>query len=364
MARRATKSTVPASTISTSTSAPVTESPKVARARATRAKADIQDAFDEMAAETASQEAVDPKFTEVMRANEDRIRKSVAGLTVEKTIQSLSTVGLEISRGLNQVSEILTQKLSELQDVTDAVNLHRDELARLHKIDVAATAIDNLVADYNKKNSELDVLINERKTAWAKEEQDHARFIRERNEEAEKTRRREQGDYEYTKAQERKFAQDAFEAELKKQDKAAREKQETLEKNWALREETLKARENELISLRAQVEAFPETLKKEKAAAEAILSNTMKKAHETEMTLIRKDMETNVKLMNQQIVALQSALEKQVEQTIKLQDQLAAEKKVAQDVVLKALDSASDQRALREVTNFAAGRDSTASAKK
>ncbi len=361
MARKATKATTTATTTTVATDL---ESPKVTRARSTRAKADVQDAFNDISAELANQEVTDPKFAEIIRANETRVRTSVAGLTVEKTIQSISNMGLEISRGLNQVSEVLTQKLAELQDVSDAVDIQSNELTRLHKLDVAASSLDSLVADYHKQQIDFEADMVGRKLTWAKEEADHARFLRERNEEAEKARKRESSDYEYAKAQERKFAQAAFEEELNKLSKSANEKQEVLAKQWLAREEVLKARENELTDLRQQVSAFPDALKKEVSKAEAIITNTMTRNHSTEMTLLKKDMETTSRLASQEIAGLKIALEKQVEQTNSLQAQLAAEKQVSQSVVLKALDSASDQRALREVTNFASGRDSNASAKK
>ena len=350
------------STIATQVQA-TPETPKVTRARTTRARADVQEAFNEIEQEVADN-MVDPKFATIISENEARIRKAVEPLGIEKAVQSLSTIGLEISRGLNQISESVVQKLTELQNLNDAVTLQKNELTRLHKIDVAATALDSMVADYNQKKVELenqisarttefDVMTAERKVAWAKEESDHARMVRERNEETEKQRRREVSDYEYAKNQERKLKEDTAQEQIAKLVKAATERQEILEKTWLARETELKARETELVDLRSQVASFPDTMKKEVSKAEAVLSNTLSKKYEMDITLLKKDMDTDKKLAAQEIAALQATIQNQSSEIASLKNQLASEKMATQNVIVKALDSASGQRTLQEVTNFA-----------
>jgi len=373
MARKAnTTNTTVTESVATTVIAPP-ETPKMTRARATRARADVQSAYDEIVEET-TQNVPDAKLSFIVQANEDRIRKSVAGQTVDKAVQSLSAIGLELSRGLNQISESVVQKLNELQDLTDAVDLQKNELSRLHKIDVAATALDNMVADYEAKKSdfeatiaaqtlEFETLVAEKKAAWAKEESDHARLVRERNEETEKLRRREVQDYEYTKNQERKLKEDAIQEQMLKVVKQAKERQEALEKDWLVREEALKAREAELVDLRTQVAGFDALMKKEIAKAEAVVSNTLKRDYDTKEKLANKDFETAQKISTQEIASLQATIAKQTQEIANLQSQLLLEKQASQNVVVKALESASGQQALKEVAAFASNQNGNSTKK-
>ena len=332
--------------------APV-ESTKIVRARATRSRSDVADAYSEIVDVQSSQEPQDPKMVEIIRMNEERVRKNTAGLSVDKVLSTVSATKLEMSRALDSVIEVMQTKLAELQDVAEAVNIHRSELERLHKIDIAATSLDQLIAENTRSQAEFEAMTAEKKAAWAREDSEHARFIKERNEDLEKLRRREQADYDYNMSFKRKAAEDDLRNALNTMDKTAKERIAELEKDFNLRNENLKAREQEFNDLKAQVAAFPEVLRKELSAANAIVTNTLSKAHQQEMALVRKDIETNDRIFKNENAALTGMIAKQAEQIVALQSQLEREKEKSQSVVLKALDGASAQMALREVQNFA-----------
>ena len=120
--------------------------------RARRTKAEIQPEFsaiqDEM--ETA-RESADAKADELARVKEAEARQAVEGVTVDGVVEQISKLGLDLSRTLNGLSEKLADEVSRLATLRSAVELERKELERLHKIDVAATALDQLVQEYAKR---------------------------------------------------------------------------------------------------------------------------------------------------------------------------------------------------------------------
>ena len=356
--KKTTKTTVAA------TSNPPTDSPTISRARSTRTKADVSDAFTEISKASDTREPLDQKFVDQQRMNEDRVRKTASSLAIDKVVQDASAISLTVGRALSGLSEQLVQKLGEFEDVSQAVDYERQELARLHQIDVAKCAIDNLVEEYRNKQSDLISGIEYQKAAWTKEAFDYAKTVSERNTETEKSRKRELADYEYNKVQEAKFAKEALNEELRKIARNNQDRQEDLERDWATRESTIKMSEAELANMRAQVAAFPEQLKKEVAKGEAIVTNTLNSKFQTEKTLLQKEMETNTRIFSQEKAALQATILQQTNQISALQDQLEKVKEASQSVVLKALDSASGRATLEQITTFAQNKDGSTSKSK
>ena len=217
-----------------------------APARPRRSKAETQREFAEIQEEVeAAQQTLDAKTIEATRLREAQVRHRLEGVSVEMVVQKISALGLEVSRALADVSEKLTEEVQLLAIVREAVTLERKELEHLHKIDVAATALDQLVQDYAREKQKLEEEITAQREAW---EKDTARLERERKEQEEtlkKQRQREIDDYEYKKILDRKKAQDKYEEELRVRDMKNQEQQEALEKGWQRREAVLKEREEE-----------------------------------------------------------------------------------------------------------------------
>ena len=105
----------------------------------------------EVAREVTAEEPREPKAAGLEQAQQAELRKSVEDLSVDKVVQKLSAVGLETSRALQRISEQLVEEVQELERVREAARLERAEVERLHKIDVAATALDLLVAEHAAK---------------------------------------------------------------------------------------------------------------------------------------------------------------------------------------------------------------------
>ena len=171
-------------------------------------------------------ENTDSKTQELARLRQAEIQQEVEGISVEGVVQNLSNLGLEISKALAEISGKLVSEVERLTSIREAVALQTKELERLHKIDIAATAIDHLVLDYQSQKQTLEAEISTQREAWSAEELQRAREQKEYEENLKKQRQREVEDYEYKKALERKKAQDKYEEETRVLEKKNKEKQE------------------------------------------------------------------------------------------------------------------------------------------
>jgi colicin import membrane protein len=330
------------------------ESKKKGSAGPRRTKDETQQEFSAIQREVEdAQEASDAKAAEVIRLREDHVRQAVEGVGVEAVVQRISGLGLEVSRALAQVSEKLTEEVRLLSTVREAVALERGELERLHKIDVAATALDHLVQDYAREKERLDAEMTAQRHAWDEETTGLERERKEQEESLKKLRQREIEDYEYRKNLERKKAQDKYEEELRARDMKNREHQEALEKIWQIREAALKEQEEELARLKKEVEAFPARLQKEIEATALQTRKEVEARLEHQMVLAKKDAEAEKRLAELRAKTLEEALTRNTAYIATLEKQLAEAKQQVQDIAVKAIEGASGARALSHINQIA-----------
>ena len=325
-----------------------------APARAKRSKAETETEFEEIREHAEdSRLAGDAKAAEALRMHEAMLRHSVEGLTVDAVVKNISELGLTVSRALADVSEKLTEEVRLLASVRDAVALERRELEQLHKIDIAVTALDQLVQDYNRKKEELESEIADQRAAW---EDEFTRVGLERKEQEEalkKQRQREIEDYEYKKALERKKAQDKVEEDVRLLAKKNQETQEALEKDWLKRGTVLKEQEDELARLKSEVSTYPDKLSKETAAAEARARKDTEARLEHQILVLKKDAETEKRLADLSVKSLEDTLTRNAAYVATLEKQLADAKQQVQDIAVKAIEGASGARALTHINQIA-----------
>jgi len=245
------------------------------------------------------------------------------------------------------------EEVDRLAAVREAVAIESKELERLHKIDVSATALDEMVRDYAQQKDSLEAEITTRRTAWEEEIRATERERREQEDALKKQRQRESEDYEYKKSLDRKRAQDKYDEEIRLLERNNKEKQEALDKSWKQREAALKQAEEELASLRAQVGGFPDRLRAEieRAVAEAI--RTASQANEQQMILLKKDAETEKRLAEARVKTLEEQAERHAAQVASLQKQVDEAKQQVQDIAVRAIEGASGARALSHINQIA-----------
>ncbi len=323
---------------------------RVTPSRAKRSRAEVQKDFSKLVDEVEQQkETASPKADELSRRRETEIRQAVAEVTVDDVVQRISGLGLEITKSLTQLSEKLVAEVEKLQNVREAVSLETKELERLHKIDIAATALDQLIQDYGKQKEELEAEISSRREAWAEEERERGRQQKELEENLKKQRQREAEEYEYKKSLERKKSQDKYEEEMRLLEKNNKERQEASEKGWQQREAAIKEKEEEWSRLKKEIEEFPARLKKEIDAAVAAGVKVVEQRSEQQIMLLKKDSEAEKRFAELQIKSLQDTIARQSVGIETLHKQVEEAKQQVQDIAVKAIEGASGARALTDV---------------
>jgi colicin import membrane protein len=327
---------------------------KKAPVRPKRTKSEVQQAFEELQEEVAaSRETSSPKADEAVRLHEGQVRQSVEGLTVDSVVGRMSGLSLEISKALGDLSEKLVEQTQLLASTREAVQLERQELSRMHKLDIAATSLDQLVQDYARQREELEAAIAAQRLAWEEEKRNTERDRKEQEDTLKKQRQRDIDEYEYKKTQERKKAQDKYDEELRLQEKQNREKQEALDRNWSEREAALKDREDELARLSKEVAEFPARLEKEREQAAAEAARVARQAQEQQLLIQRKDSEAEQRVAALQIKTLEEAAARQAVQLTALQKQVDEAKQQVQDIAVRAIEGASGSKALTHINQIA-----------
>jgi hypothetical protein len=326
---------------------------KKGAARSRRSKAETLQAFEDIQEEVEAAPAADAKTAEVALLRDAEVRRVVEGVTVDNVVQKISGLGLEVSRALAGISEKLSQEVELLASVREAVALERKELQQLHKIDVAATALDQLVQDYAREKQKLESEIAIQRSVWEEEAAQVARERKEQEEGQKRLRQREIEDYEYKKNLDRKKAQDKYEEELRLRDKKNQEQQEALEKDWQRREAAIKEREAEMAHLMKETAEFPARLLKETETAALQGRKDAEARLEQQIIGLKKDAETETRLAQLQVKTLEDALARNATQIAALEKQLADAKQQVQDIAVKAIEGASGARALSHINQIA-----------
>jgi hypothetical protein len=263
------------------------------------------------------------------------VLQSVAGLSLDAVSGTIASTQVEMQKSLTALSAKLVEQLQVLRNVEEAIALKRDELKQLYDIESAALNLDDLEAQTQA-----------RREAWEEEQARKQREFAEMQSERNKQWVRSEEEYQYKLAQEHKKAEDTFAGRMAERDKANRDKQELLEKDWANREAELKKREKELDEFRAKVAEFPEVTKKEVNAAVAVATNSVKKEYETKIVLAAKDTETFQKLAAQETASLKETIAKASAQVADLKAQLEQAHRDVKEISAKALESASGRSAM------------------
>jgi hypothetical protein len=331
--------------------------PKVtlkASPRPKRAKAEIQQEFSEIQDEIrAVRDSADAKADELARHKDSDVRQAVEGLSVDGVVEQISKLGLDISRALSGISEKLVEEVNQLATLRAAVGLERQELDRLHKIDVAATALDQLVQEYEKQKQQLEGEITAQRSVWEENVQTAERERKEQDDALKKQRQREIDDYEYKKTQERKRAQDKYDEEFRQREKENQERQQALDKAWSQREAALGEREEELSRLRKEAADFPARLQRELQQATTLAAKEAKQQADQQALLLKKEAESDRRVAELQIKTLEDMVSRQNAQIADLQKQMDDAKKQVQEIAVRAIEGASGSKTLAHVNEIA-----------
>ena len=151
------------------------EDPMTAKTpRGRRTKTEVQQEFASIAEEAAEDKSsASSREALANQLKEAEIRNAMSGIAVEAIIHKMADLNTEISRSLSLLSEKLVGEVNLLSQVRSAIVIENEQLKKLHQKDIAATALEELIEEYQNKKSALEAEMLSSKEQWEKAKQEH-----------------------------------------------------------------------------------------------------------------------------------------------------------------------------------------------
>lgn len=283
---------------------------------------------------------------------------------MESIIEGLNRLQLSFGGAASDLSEKLTLEVFKLQEIQQAVAEETQQLETLHGLTADDRDLDALIQEYEdssktfneelrQRQETLSQEITQARKAWLKEQEEHRRTVKERNEALTKNQRRDVEEYSYTLNLDRKLSNDEYEQAKNQRYRELEETQQMQEKLWAEREKGIRDRETQFAELKAKVEAMPKdletALKRAKEEGKGIANQQAK----VKADLAAKDMEGQKRTYDLRIESLLETIETQNARIQNLSRQLDGALKQVQDLAVKAIEGSANVSSFNAVKEIA-----------
>ncbi len=284
--------------------------------------------------------------------------------TLDQIIATLSVLQPGFGDAVSELSSKLIAEASKLSELRRSVREEMQQLETLHGLEVTDDTLDQVIQEYTEKSTTFESEAKERqetfeqemtekRKGWHKEQEEHARFVKERDETTRKTEQREAAEYKYDLELQRKLGKDQYGQQQEQLKKALTDFEDAKQREWAVREKQLAEQEKEFAELQARVEKFPKELeaavKKAKEGASAITRRQIK----VKADLRAKEAEGDRRVYELKTQSLEEAIKQQQQQISSLSTQLDSAVKQAKDMAVKAIEGASNVSSLKAVREIA-----------
>jgi hypothetical protein len=334
--------------------------------------------LDQFNRELAAKDEAQSRVREADRTKDREALETGLAATVDSVLEGASRLRALVGTTLNDLADQMTRQAEKLERLNRAVALQEGKLNELHQIEHAADTMAKLAAAYGHERSRLESGFADRtrelEAAFARTSEElerahaerraqlegelaeqRARWEREK-EETVREREREEAEYQYERERSRRLAETEHAERKAALEKELRQLREKHEAGWAEREAALRAREQEVARMTAEVAAFPARLERavEEAREDARARAVEELEHQAALAQVERDWEK--RSLEQTIAHLQAAnqaLEK------KLSDQAAElreARKQVNAIAEKAVEGASVARLLSAGGQTAEGR--------
>jgi chromosome segregation ATPase len=286
------------------------------------------------------------KNVKVEQVEAKTVLAAVKELDPAKVVTDVGNLQLSVQSTLSNLSASITNKMAQVNTIDDAIRLKEERLQELYGIEKEAVTLDDMKAQVEAERAQAEIEREERDARWSEE-----------TAERQKQSKRALEDWSYEFEQKKKRLQEEFDAEVARNRRGEQVRAEALVKQWEEREAALKMREQEMADLKKMVEGFDARLKAEIAKAEAVVGNTMKRQHEYETALLKKDSDAALKLSEAQIGSLNSSIANLNKQVVELNAQLVSARNDAKDIASSALQSSSQKQVADALSRVLEQRD-------
>lgn len=338
-------------------------------------KAEILEAFDELAKEKtelkaqidklahSSQVKVIKEQSELPAKKEVMSQSSSVQQKMNYTIESLAKVQMGFGTAVSELSEQLTTKAANLEELRGAVAIEIEQLEELHELEIAPDTLDNLLKAYGSNaqtfveelSQKQETLVQEflqQKKAWEREQEEHKRLGKERNDERNKTTQREVAEYKYDLELQRKLSNDEYEQTQNRLNNELEEFRQVQEKQWTEKEKVIAEQEQQIAEAKSKVDFAKEKELAIKRATEEGKGIAYYQA-KIKTDLYAKDVEGQKRFYEQRLDSLAQTIQNQEARIQGLAKQLESALKQVQDLAVKAIEGAANINSYQAVKEIA-----------
>jgi hypothetical protein len=304
------------------------------------------------------------KQVEAKKTTEAGVVDKASSYTVESIIKGLANVNIYVGKALTDLSRELTAEANKLTEIREAIDIETKHLEELHDIRLAADTLANLIQDHAQNKAAFEVESEEERTQfetemvnrraeWKKEQETYNAALKENEAKLKKEREREREEYEYNLALARKKDKDLYEEQKASLLKTLKEERLKQEQELSARETAVSSVETELAELRAKVASVPTDLS---AAVERAEREALQRAEaraRLEEQLRSKEVEGDKRVAELTITALEEMVKRQATQIEALTRKLEEANVQVQAIAVKAIEGASNARALSTINEIA-----------
>jgi len=329
-------------------------------------KAEMIKAYNELLKklEEKAETALPEKKVEQQKKIEKEVVAKASTYTVESIVRDLADLHLGVGKAFSGLSEQLVGEANKLKEIQQAIAVQRANLEELHDIHLAADTLSALVREHEERRQTFEAEMEEReetfrlemerrKAEWKKEQEGYELARKEKEAELKKLRQREEEEYLYNLALQRKKEKDAYEEEKKNLLASLEEVRVNQEKTLGERDASILAREKQLDELTKKVESFPAELSKAVKETETAAYKKAADQARIEAQLAAKDVETERRVAELRIKTLEATVKQQEEKLQRLMQELTDANEKVQNIAVKAIEGASGARTLSAVSEIA-----------
>ncbi len=314
----------------------------------------------------AEQKEAEAKPEERLAAKGVREAVAVAdALSSEDVVRSIGEMKSTIARTLAQLADRLEEEIGKYGQIRRAIAAKDAELQEIYEIPRSASTLlaimetqqrqqEEMERDFQAEKEQLEREIAATREQWENERKQREQEIKERDAAEQKRRQREQEEYKYSFAREQQLAQDRQSDALAKGGQELSERKVQLEREWAEREKSLAAREEELSQLRARAAGFADELKAAADGAAADVTARLEQQHRTAEELLRRQLEGEKNVMAAKIAALESTVKDQAEQLTRLEQQAEKAYAQVQEIAVRAIEGSATTKQLAHLQQLLA----------
>lgn len=283
---------------------------------------------------------------------------------ISQVIKGLQTLQVNFGGAVSSLSDRLITEASALSKIQQSIAEEIEALKELHELEeINDNTLDELIQSYESNTKEFEQAYGEEKETleqelanlvktWQKEQENHLREIKERNDNYRQTKEREEQEYKYNLQLSRDLEEEEYQQQQKLLYKQLEEIKEAQETIWKEREENIAQREKEYGEAKTKVEQFEEQLaakvKQGKEEGRGIGAYQAK----IRSDLRQKEIEGEKQNYQFRLQSLQQTINNNEIRLASLSQQLDTVLKQVQDLAVKAIEGTSNRNsydAMREI---------------